>query len=138
MAKYTGKTFTINRPAQEIADKFSDLTSLQAMIDKLPEEEKGKVQGVSFTTDSVLLQTPQLGQVSFTVVTRTPEKVVMKASGTPVPMNLEVAFQPNGADATDATCGIDIQLPAMLSSFIGPQINKAVGMLSDMMQKSLS
>jgi len=138
MSKYTGKTFTINRPAAEIADKFSDLTSLQEMIDKLPEAEKSKVQGVTFTPDSVNVQTPQLGQVSFVVVERTPAKVTMKANGTPVPMNLEVVLEAKTADTTDATCSIDIELPAMLRTFIGPQLNKAVGMLSDMMKKSLS
>lgn len=138
MSKYTGKTFTVNKPAAEISDKFSDLTSLQQVIDKLPEEEKSKVQGVTFTPDSVFIQTPQLGQVSFTVIERSPEKVVMKANGTPVPMNLEVALAAKTADSTDATCSIDIELPAMLRTFIGPQINKAVGMLSDMMQKSLA
>lgn len=138
MSKYTGKTFTITRPAEEIADKFRDLTALQAVIDKLPEEERAKVQGVTFTADTVSVQTPQLGQVSFTVVERTPSKVVMKGQGVPVPVSLEVALAPKAADSTDATCSIDIELPMMLRSFVGPQLNKAVGMLSDMMQKSLS
>lgn len=53
-------------------------------------------------------------------------------------MNLEVALSPRTEASTDATCSVDIELPAMLRPFIGPQINKAVGMLTDMMRKSLS
>lgn len=138
MSKYTGKTFTVPRSADDIAGKFTDLTSLQEIIDKLPQAEKDKVKGVTFTTDTVCVQTPQLGQVKFTVVERTPSRVVMKGQGLPVPMNLEVELAPKSADATDATCSVDIELPKMLSAFVGPQINKAVDMLSDMMQKSLS
>lgn len=131
MAKYTGKTITVNAPAAEVAERFSDLTQLQALADKLPEDQKKQLGQVAFEPDSIKLQTPQLGDVTFRITERTPERIVMKAEGTPVPLGVNVNLAAKTAEQTDATCSLDVDIPAMLRPMLGPQLQKAADMLTD-------
>lgn len=138
MAKYTGKTFTVPRSAQEICDKFSDLTQLQSLADKLPEDQRAKLENVTFTTDSIQFPAPQIGTVTFRVTDRTPQRVEMKAEGTPVPLMLNVDLKEETPESTAVTCGVEVEIPAMLRAFVGPQLQKAVDMLSDVIAKAIS
>lgn len=138
MATYTGPTFKIEKPAQEIAAKFDDLSGLQSMVDKVPADQLDKVGKISFDVDSLSIETNQLGTVKFKVSERSDNKVVMISEGTPVPIELNLNLQPEGTNATDVTCAINLDIPTMLKPMIAPHMHKAVEMLSDMIKKSLS
>lgn len=138
MAKYSGKTFTVPRSAQEISDKFADLTELRTLADKLPEDQRAKLENVEFTTDSIQFPTPQLGKITFRVTERTPQQVLMNAEGTPVPLVLKVEMDENAPASTAVTCSVEVEIPAMLRAFVGPQLQKSVNMLSDVISKAVS
>ena len=71
MAKYTSKPTVVNRPAEELAAKFSDFRTLQAGLDELPEEQRAKVGDVSFTEDTIKINTPQVGEIALRATERT-------------------------------------------------------------------
>lgn len=135
MSKYSGKPFVVDKPAQAIADKFADLTVLNEWVDKLPAEEREKLGGISFTTDSISFDTKQMGTMTFVVAERSAQAVKMQATGMPVALDLVIDLKALSEDKTEATCSIDIELPAMLRPMIGPQLKKAVEMLSDVVAK---
>lgn len=138
MSKFTAKPFTVNLPPVEIAEKFADLTALQPMLDKMPEEQRKQVGDISFTTDSIGINTAQMGQVRFKVAERSDSKVVLQAEGTPVPMAMEIDLKPEAADtATEATCSIDLEVPMMLRPMIAPHLQKAVDKFSEVIQQAL-
>lgn len=136
MSKYTAPTFRVDKPATEIADKFADLTALQPMLDKVPESEREKLGGVSFEPDSITIATQQVGNVKFRVVERNASSVKMVSEGSPLPIHMNIDMQPADA-ATDVTCGIEVDLPAMLRPMVAPHLNKAVGMLSEVIKKAI-
>lgn len=135
MSKYSGKPFVVDKPAQAIADKFADLTVLNEWVDKLPADEREKLGGVSFTTDSISFDTKQIGTMTFVVAERTAQAVKMQASGMPVALDLVIDLKALTEDKTEATCSVDIELPAMLRPMVGPQLKKAVEMLSGVVEK---
>lgn len=135
MSKYTGKTFTVERPATEVAEKFSDLTKMREIFEQLPAEEREKVGEVAFEKDSISVSTKQLGNVSFQVSALSPEQVTMKAAGLPVPMALNIDLKPLSVDSTDVTCSVDIDIPMMLRPMVAPHMQKAVDMISDVIGK---
>lgn len=137
MSKYTGTPFTVARPAAEISDKFADLTALQAMIDKMPDEERAKIGEVELEPDSIAVVTPQVGKIKFRVVGRSPRKVEMRAEGTPVPLQLDLDLNELSAAQTEAVCSIDLQIPAMLRPMVAPHINKAMDMLTQVLKKAV-
>lgn len=135
MSKYTGKPFVVDKPAQAIADKFADLTALNEWVDKLPAEERERLAGVKFTTDSISFDTKQIGTMTFIVAERSAQAVKLKAAGLPVALDLTIDLKALSDDKTEAVCSIDIELPAMLRPMIAPQLKKAVEMLSDVVAK---
>lgn len=138
MSKYNGKTVTVNRSAQEIADKFADLTQLQDIIEKLPENERSKFGNIIFGQQSISIETPQVGQIQFDITERSDSKIAFKAVGTPVPLNMDLNMKAESENATEMSASIEVQLPMLLRPMIAPQMQKAVDMLTDVMAKIAS
>ncbi|MDE6629238.1 MAG: hypothetical protein K2K36_07700, partial [Muribaculaceae bacterium] len=87
MATYKSKPQTIGRSADDLFDRFSDLSRLQSALDSLTEEQRAKVGDVQFTADSIRIVTPQVGEIAFNVIDRQrPVKVVFGTKSSPVPM----------------------------------------------------
>ncbi len=131
MSKYKGKTISLAQSAQEVADKFVDLTRLQSLADQLPEEQRRQLGNVAFEPDSIVMQTPQFGQLRFRVTERTPSAIVMKAEGTPVPLAVNVDLNELAPDATEATCSLDVDIPMMLRPMVAPHLQKAADLLTE-------
>lgn len=125
MAKYSSKSVTINRPAEAIAGQFSDFRKLQGALANLTPEEKAKVGDVSFTEDSIKISTQQVGDIVFKVSKRTPEAICLQAEKSPVPMNLILEMKPVDAESTELTGVIDVDIPVMLRTLVGPTLQKA-------------
>ena len=125
MSTYSSKPVTGPVAAATLADKFSDFTALQEKIDALSDEQRAAVGDVSFTPDTIVLNTPQIGKVTLEAVERTPERLVLKAQGTPVPLFLKVNLTPADAgDSTEVVGSIDVDLPIMLKPMVGPMLQK--------------
>ena len=124
----------VSRPAAEIAEKFSDFRRVQDALDGL-DAEQAKVGDVSFTEDSVMLNTPQVGQIVLKVVDRTPHHIVLEAQKSPVPMKLEVGFLPVDDSSTEVTGSIDVGMPAMLRPIVGPTLQKAADQFGTLFAK---
>lgn len=125
MAKYTSKPTVIDRPAAELVGKFADFRVLQAKLDELPAEQRAKVGDVTFTPDTICINTPQVGEIALKAVERTPDRVVLAADKSPVPMKLEITFRPVSESSTELQGAIDVDLPMMLRPLIGPTLQKA-------------
>ena len=135
MAKYSAKTIRINKPSEFISGQFADLTRLQGALDNLPAEDRAKVGDVRFTTDSIVMNTQQVGEIRFQVKERSAERVSFVAGGLPMPMIIGVDLRPEGADATDVTASLDIDIPAMLRPMVGGTLQKAVDQFGELIAK---
>lgn len=135
MSKYTGKTITIDRPAQDIADKFSDLSNLQKIIDNIPQPERNKFGNVAFDADTITIDTPQAGKINLKVVERTAKCIKFKAIGTPVPLDMVVDMTSPTPESTCLSASVDVQIPMMLRPLIAPHMQKAVDMLTDVVAR---
>ena len=135
MATFTSKPAIVEASAQAVADKFADLSRLQELIDKMPAEDRAKVGEVSFTTDSIVMKTPQVGEITLKVVERTPAKVVFTALGSPVPMHLTVNIRPESDDKSEIVTAMDVEIPAFLKAMVGGTMQKAVDQFGQLMQK---
>lgn len=131
MATYTSKPVEVNRPAEELAAKFADFRVLENSLAELPAEERAKVGDVSFTEDTINILTPQVGEIRLRAVERSNEQVVFKAEGTPVSMELKVAFRPLSENLTEVVGSIEVDIPMMLKPLIGPTLQKTVDQFSN-------
>lgn len=135
MATFTSKPTIVDASAQTVADKFADLSHLQDIIDKMPAEDRAKVGDVSFTPDSIVMKTPQVGEITLKIVERTPAKVAFTALGSPVPMNISVNIRPESEAKSELVTSMDVEIPAFLKAMIGGTMQKAVDQFGQLMQK---
>ena len=135
MAKYSSPATIVNRPATDLAAQFSDFRHLQAAMDRMPDSERAKVGDVEFTEDTITIKTPQVGDIRLRATERTPERIVMTAESSPVPMSMMVEFKPVGADRTEVTGALDVELPMMLRPLVGPTLQKAADQFGTLFAK---
>ncbi|MDE5941865.1 MAG: hypothetical protein K2H14_07120 [Muribaculaceae bacterium] len=126
MATYKSNPRKVQRSAEDLFDTFSDFTNLQNSLDNLTEEQRSQIGNVQFTSDSIKIVTPQVGEIEFHVTERQrPGKLVFGTKSSPVPMKMKLLITPLGADFAEVTSQIDVEIPAMLRPLVGPQLQKA-------------
>lgn len=135
MATFTSKPTIIDSAAAVVADKFSDLSAMQGVLDKIPAEERAKIGDIALTPDSIVMKTPQVGDITLKVTERTPERVTLTALGSPVPMNLSVNLKPLGDSQTELTTAMDVEIPAFLKPMVGGTLQKAVDQFGELMKR---
>lgn len=135
MAQYSSKPTTVNRPIAELAAKFSDFTVLEENLKNLGETERAKVGDVKFTNDTICISTPQVGEIRLKAVERSPERLVLQAEQSPVPLKLEVLMKEIDPEHTDVQGVIDVDLPLMLRPLIGPTLQKAADQFGSLFGK---
>lgn len=134
MSKYSGKPVTVPVGCAELFERISNLAGLQERMKELPAEALAKVGDVEFiSADSFAINAPGLGRVVFNVTERTaPERVVMSADTGVVPLNLIMELAEAGADATELTSSIDVEIPMMLRPMVGGKMKEAAEKFSEM------
>jgi hypothetical protein len=134
MANYKGKPVTVNSSAQSIAERFSDLSSLNSFVDQLPAEERQKIGDVEFEKDAISIKNPQIGSLRFAVTECSP-KLIKLACASPVSMALQVNLTAIDDNRTEVATDIDINIPAMLRPFIAPHMQRAADQFGTLMAK---
>lgn len=135
MAIFKGKSVTINKSAEALAEKFSDLSGLQDVMERLPEDQRAKIGDVKLTKDSIRIQTAQVGEINFTVTERSADRVVFTAAGAPVPLKLVLDFKPLTTAQTELTTSMDVDIPVFLKPMVGGAMQKAVDQFGELMSK---
>lgn len=136
MATYSSKPAVINRPIQEIFDRFSDLSNLQNQLKELPEEQLARIGDVKFDTDSIAINTPQVGEIKFQVTERVaPGKIVFGSPSSPIPLKMTLTLKPVTDDSTEAVTAIDVEIPMMLRPLIGGKLQEAADQFSKLMSQ---
>lgn len=126
MATYKSKPAKIDRPAQEIFARFSDMSRLQETLDKLPADQRDKIGQVEFTQDSIRITTSQVGDILFKVKEKVePTKIVFGTESSPVPLTMAVDIKPLTDTTSEVETVIDVEIPAIVRPIIGPQLQKA-------------
>ncbi len=134
MATYKSASQLVERPAEELFDRFSDLSRLQGALDGLSEEQRKQVGDVKFSADSIRIVTPQVGEIAFEVTRRErPLKVVFGTKSSPVPLTMEIDIKPASETASEVQTLINVEIPAMLRPIIGPQMQKAADKFGELM-----
>lgn len=135
MATFSSKPATVNQAAATIYEKYSDLSNLQAALDRMPDDQRAKIGDVKLTKDALTIQTPQVGQITFAVAERTPERITLQAQGAPVPMKLAINIKAIDAATSEVSTEMDVNIPPFLKAMVGGAMQKAVDQFGELMVK---
>lgn len=139
MAEYKGKTSVVNAPVDQVYERMSDFSTYGEQIEKLPEEVRAKIGNVSFDKDGITIQADPVGEIRLVVIERVaPERVVLSAENSPVPMHLTIALAPSVDGGTQVTPAIDVEVPAVLKPFVAPKMQQAADQFGSMLSNLFS
>lgn len=133
MSRYESKPVTVDKPVDEMFNRFSDLTFFEKQLEQLPEDKRAQLGEVHFAADSIAIVTPQVGELKFEVIERhAPDKIVFGSPSSPVPLTMSVNFKAVTESSTEVSTVIDVEIPAMLRPFVGPKLQQAADKFGEM------
>ena len=107
----------IAAPQQAVYDMLSDLSNIEKVKDKIPED---KVKDLTFDADSISISTP-MGSVKLVVVGREePKEIKFESQESPLPFNFWIQILP----VSDTTSKMKLTIKAELNMFIKGMVKK--------------
>ena len=107
----------IAAPQQAVYDMLSDLSNIEKVKDKIPED---KVKDLTFDADSISISTP-MGSVKLVVVGREePKEIKFESQESPLPFNFWIQILP----VADTTSKMKLTIKADVNLFVGGMVKK--------------
>lgn len=132
MTKFESSVKTIPYSQESVYNKLSDLSNLEAIKDKLPQDQ---VKDLSFSSDSLTMQIPNIGNLTLNIVEREPSKCVkFETANSPLPFNMwiQIVALAENQCKVKVTVGMEINpfMKAMVQKPLNEGLEKMVEMLS--------
>jgi hypothetical protein len=132
MTKFESSVKTIPYSQESVYNKLSDLSNLEAIKDRLPQD---KVKDLSFDRDTLSMQVPPVGQLTLTIIEREPSKCIkFETTNSPMPFNMwiQIVALSDNECKVKVTIGMEINpfMKAMVQKPLNEGLEKMVEMLS--------
>ena len=132
MANFESSVKVIPYSHERVYAKLSDLSNLESVKDRLPED---KVQDLSFGSDTLSFNVSPVGQITLQIVERDPCKCIKLATtNSPLPFNMWIQLVETAEEECKIklTIGMDINpfMKAMVQKPLQDGLEKMVEMLS--------
>ena len=117
---------------ERVYNKLSDLSNLEAIKDRLPQD---KVEDLSFDSDTLSFSVSPVGKLTLQIVEREPSKCVkLETTNSPLPFNMWIQLVETAEEECKIklTIGMDINpfMKAMVQKPLQDGLEKMVEMLS--------
>lgn len=118
MTNFESSVKVIPYSQERVYEKLSDLSNLEAIKSRLPED---KVSDLSFDTDTLSFNVPQLGQLTLKIIEREPcTGIKLETTNSPLPFNLWIQL----VAVTDESCEIKVVIGMEINPFMKAMIQK--------------
>ena len=118
MTKFESTVKVIPYSQERVYEKLSDLSNLEALKDRLPED---KVKDISFDSDTLSFSVAPVGQLTLKIVEREPSKCIkFETTNSPLPFNLWIQL----VATTDEECKLKATIGMELNPFMIAMVQK--------------
>lgn len=129
MANFESSVKVIPYSQERVYAKLSDLSNLESVKDRLPED---KVQDLSFDSDTLSFNVSPVGQITLQIVER--DRIKLATTNSPLPFNMWIQLVETAEEECKIklTIGMDINpfMKAMVQKPLQDGLEKMVEMLS--------
>lgn len=116
---------------ERVYNKLSDLSNLEAIKDRLPED---KVKDMSFDTDTLSFSVPAIGQLTLQIIEREPTKCIkFETTNSPLPFNLWVQLVATADEECKLKVTVGIELNPFLKGMIQKPLQEGLEKMADML-----
>jgi hypothetical protein len=118
MTEFVSEVKTIPHDEDRIFTMLSDLSNLERIKDRLPQD---KIQDFEFDSDSCSFAVAPVGKITFRIVEREPNKTIkFETPNSPVPLFLWIQLKQVAPEDTK----MKMTIKADLNPFIKPMVSK--------------
>lgn len=118
MTEFVSEVKTIPHDEDRIFNMLSDLSNLERIKDRLPQD---KIQDFEFDSDSCSFAVAPVGKITFRIVEREPNKTIkFETTNSPVPLFLWIQLKQVAPEDTK----LKMTIKADLNPFIKPMVSK--------------
>ncbi|GAB6976126.1 SRPBCC family protein [Prevotella falsenii] len=129
MSKFESSIKQIAYPQQSVYNMLSDLTNIERVKDKVPED---KLQGLTFDKDTISVSVPPVGQVSMRIIERDEPKTIKFASeNSPMSFNFWIQILPVDETASKMKLTIDADIPFFAKSMVSGPLQEGIEKIAD-------
>ncbi len=129
MSKFESSIKQINYPVEAVYRNISDLTNLERVRDRVPED---KLKDFQFDSDSVQVSVDPVGVIKLRIIEREENKCVkFEAEQSPLPFNLWIQVLPVTAETSKMKVTVKADIPFMLKGMVGGPLQDGVEKIAD-------
>ena len=118
MSKFESSIRQIPHPQQRVYDMLSDLSHLESVRSRIPED---KIKDFTFDSDSLSVDVAPVGKIRLRIVNREePKCIKFETEQSPVPFNFWIQILP----VSETSCKMKLTIKAELNPFIKGMVKK--------------
>ena len=118
MANFESSVKIITYSQERVYEKLSDLSNLEKIKDRLPED---KVKDISFDTDTLSFSVTPVGQLILKIVEREPcNYIKLETTNSPLPFSLVIQLM----STSEEECNIKIAISMEINPFMKAMVQK--------------
>ncbi|MCH5307783.1 MAG: SRPBCC family protein [Prevotella sp.] len=129
MTKFESSVKQIPYPAENVYRNISDLSNLERVRDRVPED---KLESFEFDSDSVKVSVPPVGTIKLRIIEREePKCVKFETEESPMPFNLWIQVLPVTETTSKMKVTVKADIPFMLKSMVSGPLQDGVEKIAD-------
>lgn len=129
MSKFESSIKQIAYPQQSVYNMLSDLTNIERVKDKVPED---KLKDLTFDKDTISISVSPVGQISMRIVERNEPKTIKFASeNSPMSFNFWIQILPVSDTASKMKLTIDADIPFFAKGMVSGPLKEGIEKIAD-------
>ena len=129
MSKFESSIKQINYPVEDVYRNISDLSNLERVRDRVPED---KLQDFQFDSDSVQVSVAPVGTIKLRIIEREENRCVkFETEQSPIPFNLWIQVLPVDAATSKMKVTVKADIPFMLRGMVAGPLQDGVEKVAD-------
>ena len=129
MTKFESSVKQIPYPVENVYRNISDLSNLERVRDRIPED---KLQDFQFDSDSVQVSVAPVGTIKLRIIEREENKCVkFETEQSPLPFNLWIQVLPVSETESKMKVTVKADIPFMLKGMVAGPLQDGVEKIAD-------
>ena len=129
MSKFESSIKQIAYPQQSVYNMLSDLTNIERVKDKVPED---KLKDQTFDKDTISISVSPVGQISMRIVERDEPKTIKFASeNSPMSFNFWIQILPVSDTASKMKLTIDADIPFFAKGMVSGPLKEGIEKIAE-------
>lgn len=129
MAQFESSIKQIPYPQQAVYNMLSDLSNIERIKDKIPED---KLNNLSFDSDSISIDVAPVGAVSMRIIEREePKTIKFESENSPMPFNFWIQLLPTSDSESKMRLTIKADIPIFLKAMVSKPLQEGIEKIAD-------